>query len=108
MTFTEAETLYDSLLAQLPEMQRKGKSVPYKSINGHMFTLVNKDGELGTRIGEKRVKEMQASGEAEQFRSHNANMRGYIKLSDTMLKDTKRCLAFFEEAQAHVLTLKAK
>lgn len=108
MTFDQAVLRYNELLALCPDIERKGKTMPYSSENGHMFTHVNKAGEIGARIGEKRVKEMAATGEAEQFRSHGANMRGYIKLSDEMLADDKVSVGLFEEARAFILTLKAK
>lgn len=42
--------LYDMAVAKCPEIERKGKSMPYTSANGHMFSLLNKDGELGIRF----------------------------------------------------------
>ncbi len=41
---------YDELIAMCPRFERKGKAVPYTSANGHMFSQLNKDGELGIRF----------------------------------------------------------
>ena len=53
--------LYDTLVAKCPRFERKGKTVPYTSANGHMFSMLNKDGQLGMRfskdVQEKYFKE---------------------------------------------------
>jgi hypothetical protein len=36
--------LYEALIATHPEVERKGKSSPYTSINGNMFTILSADG----------------------------------------------------------------
>lgn len=48
--------LYDQLIAKCKGIERKGKTMPYTSANGHMFSQLNKDGELGIRFSEE-VKE---------------------------------------------------
>ena len=40
---------YDRLIAAHPEIQRKGKSSPCTSLNGHMFTYLDKSGSMGIR-----------------------------------------------------------
>ena len=41
---------YDRLIAAHPEIERKGKSSPYTSLNGHMFTHLDKTGSMGIRL----------------------------------------------------------
>ena len=36
--------LYDELVAKCPRFKRKGKTMPYTSANGYMFSLLNKSG----------------------------------------------------------------
>ncbi len=50
MTREETIKKYDELLSKCPDIDRKGKSMPYTSANGHMFSQVNKAGELGIRF----------------------------------------------------------
>ena len=52
----EKLALYDELVAKCPRFERKGKTGPYTSANGHMFSFLNKDGELGFRYS-KEVQE---------------------------------------------------
>jgi len=45
--------LYDSIVAQCPDFERKGKNMIYTSANGYMFTLLNKDAEIGIRLSKE-------------------------------------------------------
>ena len=42
--------LFDKLIASMPEIERKGDIVPYTSLNGNMFTQMNKSGSVGLRL----------------------------------------------------------
>ena len=39
--------IYDELVSKCSRFERKGKTMPYTSANGYMFSLLNKDGEIG-------------------------------------------------------------
>ena len=43
--------MYEALIATHSDIERKGKSSPYTSINGNMFTILSADGVLGIRLG---------------------------------------------------------
>ena len=68
--------LYDQIVDKCPRFKRKGKTMPYTSANGHMFSLLNKAGELGMRysksVQEKYIEEFGSS----KFHSYGAEMRG--------------------------------
>ena len=42
--------LYDRLIATQPHVQRKGATMPYTSLNGHMFSFLTPDGRLALRL----------------------------------------------------------
>src|SRR5262245_4049451 len=42
--------LYEKLVAKNPNVQRKGATMPYTSMNGHMFSLFMKDAYLALRL----------------------------------------------------------
>ena len=48
--------IYDELIAKCARFKRKGKTMPYTSANGYMFSLFNKDNEIGIRFS-KEVQE---------------------------------------------------
>src|SRR5258708_28800975 len=47
-----AESLahYEKLVAGVPGIQRKGATVPYTSLNGNMFSYLDKSGSLALRL----------------------------------------------------------
>ena len=44
--------LYDDLVQLFPEIERKGKTLPYTSVNGNMFSFLSKEGEVSIRLAE--------------------------------------------------------
>ncbi len=100
--------IYDELIAKCPRFERKGKTVPYTSVNGHMFSILNKDGELGFRYSkEVQEKYFQEFGTT-NFKSHGAVMRGYVLIPDDMLKDLDKLAEYLNESFDFVMTLEPK
>lgn len=99
---------YDSLVAQCPRFERKGKTMPYTSANGYMFSLLNKAGELGIRFSKEVQEKYIAEFNTSYYKSHGATMKGYILISDEMLKDSDRIIAFLNESYDYVMSLKPK
>lgn len=100
--------LYDKLVAKCPRFDRKGKTGPYTSANGHMFSFLNKDGEFGIRfskeVQEKYIQEFDTS----IFKSHGAVMRGYVLIPDDMLEDLDKLAEYLNESYDYVMTLEPK
>lgn len=99
---------YDQLVDLCQGIERKGKTVPYTSDNGYMFSLLNKDAELGIRLPKasaEKFKEDYASG---IFKSHGAIMKDYVLIPDQLLNDLGRLVPFLKESHAYVLSLKPK
>jgi hypothetical protein len=99
---------YDKLVAKCPRFDRKGKTVPYTSANGHMFSILNKDGQLGFRfsktVQEKYIQEFATT----IFKSHGAVMRGYVLIPDHMLEDMDQLAEYLNESFDYVMTLEPK
>ena len=79
--------IYDQLVAKCSRFERKGKTMPYTSANGYMFSLFNKGCEIGIRfskdVQEKYIKEFNSS----LYKSYNAVMKGYVLIPENMLND---------------------
>ena len=100
--------VYDALVAKCARFERKGKTVPYTSANGYMFSLFNKDGEIGIRfskaVQEKYMKELNTT----YFKSHGATMKGYILIPDEMWDDLDTLAQYLDESYDYVMTLEPK
>ncbi len=108
MNWEEKLALYDRLVARCPRFDRKGKSVPYTSANGYMFSILNKDGELGIRFSKQvQAKYIQELGTT-IFKSHGAVMKGYVLIPDEMLEDLDTLTRYLNESFDYVMTLEPK
>ncbi|MET2985923.1 hypothetical protein [Aureibaculum conchae] len=106
--YKEKLAIYDKLVAKCPRFERKGKTMPYTSANGYMFSLLNKDGELGFRfskeVQQKYIEELNTT----LFKSYGAVMRGYILIPDSMQKDLDNLANYLNESYDYVMSLEPK
>ena len=108
MTWKDKLEIYDKLVAKCPRFERKGKSMIYTSANGHMFSILNKDGQLGIRfskeVQEKYIKEFDTT----LFKSYGAVMKGYVLIPDHMLEDLDKLAEYLNESYDYVMSLEPK
>ena len=104
----ERLALYDSIVEQCPSFERKGKTVPYTSANGHMFSFINKDGELGFRFSKEVQEEYFEKYKTTHFISHNSKMKGYILITEEMLSDSKLLIELLNQSYDYVMSLDPK
>lgn len=100
--------IYDALVAKCPRFERKGKTGPYTSANGHMFSFLNKAGELGMRFSKEVQQQYLEQFETTLFKSHGAVMRGYVTIPDAMLQDLDQLAVYLNESYDYVMGLPPK
>jgi hypothetical protein len=71
-----AVKLYDALVATHPDVERKGKSSPYTSVNGNMFTILSADGTLGMRLADADRDAFIATYRTGLYHAHGTVMKG--------------------------------
>lgn len=108
MTWDQKLTLYKKIVARCPRFELKGKTVPYTSANGHMFSQLNKAGELGIRFSkdmqEKHINDLETT----YFKSYGATMRGYILMPENMWNDPDKLAEYLNEGYDYVMSLEPK
>jgi len=99
---------YERVVATLPGVERKGATVPYTSVNGHMFSYLSATGTLALRLAP-------ADREAfiERFRTglHEAYgivQKEYVTVPDEVLDDTPTLAPYLAASYAYVSALKPK
>lgn len=102
MTRDQIVEHFEQAIAAAPGVERKGKANPYTSANGHMFSQINKDDQLGIRLPKSRQKELLDQYGAGPFKSYGATMRDYVCLTDEMLKTPGLTGVLLEEGLAFV------
>jgi len=107
--WTKKLEIYDRLVATAgPEIVRKGKTMPYTSANGYMFSLLNKDAEIGIRLSKESCKKFMEEFKTTVFKSHGATMRDYVLIPEEMLDDLDMLASYLEEGYKHVMSLPPK
>lgn len=101
----EKIAVYDQLISMCPGIERKGKTMPYTSSNGYMFTLLNKAGEIGIRFSSERQKELLKTLNTTLYKSYGAIMKGYILVPEEMLSNLEKVASLVEESYAYINSL---
>ena len=99
---------YKELVGMCPRFELKGKTVPYTSANGHMFSQLNRDGELGIRFSNEVKEKYLHELDTTPFKSYGATMRGYILVPEEMWGDLERLAGFLNESFDYVMSLEPK
>lgn len=100
--------LYDQLIARCAGISRKGKSMPYTSANGHMFSQLNKAGEIGIRFSPEVQKKYLEEWNTTLFKSYNSVMQGYVLVPENMLGDLDNVAQLLMESYNYVMSLEPK
>lgn len=108
MERTTAIALYDRLVAAHSKVERKGDTMPYTSVNGHMFSVVTKEGVLALRLPEGDRDTF-----VRRFKTTNAVMYGcvmpeYVLVPDALLSKTAELKKYFDLSYEYVVSLKPK
>lgn len=99
---------YDRLIAAHAEIERKGKTNPYTSVNGHMFTHLDKTGTMGIRLPDDEREAFLEKYDSGPYVQYGAVMRGYASVPDELLQNTEELLPYLEKSYAYVSSLKPK
>jgi hypothetical protein len=97
-------------IAKMAGIERKGKTMPYTSSNGYMFSLLNKDAQLGIRLSKEDTAHfLESYPDCGEFRSHGARMREYVLIpEDLVISDKKLVTSYLKKGHRYVNTLKPK
>ncbi|MBO6524039.1 MAG: hypothetical protein JJ971_09445 [Balneolaceae bacterium] len=100
--------LYDELISKCSRFERKGKTMPYTSANGYMFSLLNKAGEVGIRFSKEAQEKYMEEWDTTLFKSYNSIMHGYVLIPENMLTDLDDLSVYLDESYDYVMTLEPK
>lgn len=100
--------IYINLIDSHPEIDLKGKNNLYTSLNGHMFSFIGKEGTIAIRFSEEDKKTYNEKHGTGDVKEYGAIMRGYVALTDEILKDKKEALKHLQQSLDYIKTLKPK
>jgi hypothetical protein len=100
--------LYEKLVATNPTVERKGATVPYTSLNGHMFSYLSKEGKLALRLPPAEREAFLKKYKAKLCESYGVVQPEYVEVPDSLLESTKELKKFFDCSYEYVSSLKPK
>ena len=100
--------IFDELVSKCPRFERKGKTMIYTSANGHMFSLLNKAGEIGIRFSKEIQKKYIEEFDSTIYKSYNSIMHGYVLIPENMLEDLDKLSKYLDESYDYVMSLDPK
>jgi TfoX/Sxy family transcriptional regulator of competence genes len=100
--------LYDQLIATNPDIERRGVTNPYTSVNGHMFTHLSKKGSLGIRLPKEERESFLEKYNSSLYESYGAIMKEYVTVPDDLLENTDELKGYLDLSYAYTKSLKPK
>ncbi|HEY7525197.1 MAG TPA: hypothetical protein VH720_16265 [Candidatus Limnocylindrales bacterium] len=104
----ERLALYERLVATQEGVERKGASVPYTSVNGHMFSFLTPTGSLALRLGSADRAAFLARHETRLHEAHGTVMKEYVAVPDALFADLDAMAPWFAAGRSYVAGLRPK
>jgi len=99
---------YERLIASVPGAVRKGAKLPYTSMNGNMYSMLDEEGVLALRFSAAdREAFIERFGATLQVAYGHVRPE-YVSVPDALLLDTAALAPWFARSHAYAATLKAK
>jgi hypothetical protein len=100
--------LYDNLISTIPGIYRKGDTIPYTSLNGHMFSYLGKDGNFALRLPKETLSEFLTKYNTKLQEAYGIVQKEYAVVPDTLFGNTKELKKYFSLSYQYVKSLKPK
>jgi hypothetical protein len=88
--------LYEKLVATNPSVKRKGATVPYTSLNGHMFSYMSKEGKFALRLPPDQREVFLKKYNAELCEAYSIVQPEYVEVPASLLSSTRELKKFFD------------
>jgi|SRR5947209_7088477 len=105
---TEAIAAYNKLIDSYPEIERRGATMPYTSVNGNMFSLLTPTGAMILRLSDKDRETFNKKFKMGVVIQYGAIMKEYVEVPDSLLKDTKEMRKYLAMSYEYAKSLKPK
>ncbi len=99
---------YEKVVATSPRIERKGAGTPYTSLNGHMFSFLDKSGRMALRLPTETREAFLKKYRTKLFVAYETVMKEYVAVPDALLKRTRELAPYFAESVSYIASLKPK
>ena len=108
MDHAAAFVLYEKLVATHPKAELKGATVPYTSLNGHMFSALHKDGTVALRLPSPDREAFLKKYKAALATHYGVVQPEYVVIPEKLLARTAELKPYFAASVAYVSAMKPK
>ncbi len=100
--------VYDALVTKCDRFDRKGKTTPYTSANGYMFSMLNKADQFGIRFSKEVQEKYFEKFDTRIFMNHGSVIKGYILITESMFEDVDHLVQLLNDSYDYVMSLPPK
>lgn len=100
--------LYDRLIASHQDIERKGKTMPYTSHNGHMFTFLSNEGLMGLRLSQEDRESFINEFDTKLMEQYGRIMKEFVLVPEDLLADPMILKPYLQKAYNYVASLKPR
>ena len=100
--------LFAKLVATNPLAVLKGDTIPYTSLNGHMYSYLSTEGVLALKLPENQRKEFLEKYKSTLMEAYGIVQKEYVVVPDSLLQNTDELKPWFESSYVYVGLMKPK
>ncbi len=100
--------LYRKLISAHPTIELKGKTTPYTSVNGHMFSFLSKEGDMGLRLSQTDRDAFIKEFNSKLMEQHGRIMKEYVEVPEGLIQNTEQLSKLLQNSFDYVSSLKPK
>jgi len=104
----EKLAFYDRLVATNSEVERKGASVPYTSVNGHMVSYLNASGSMALKLPKGDREAFLEKYQTKLFEAYGIVQKEFVTVPDALLGNTDELESYFDLSYESTKALKPK
>ncbi len=94
--------------ASSADTEVKGAKNPYTSLNGHMFSFLDRDGTMALRLSDELRDHYGTEYSTEPVMQYGSVMRGYVAIPGELFGDTEELATWFDRSYEWIGTLEPK
>jgi hypothetical protein len=104
----EKEFLYQKLVTTHANAELKGNTIPYTSLNGHMYSMLTKEDEVAIKLPQVERKKFLDKYNTKLLKQYGIVQKDYAVVPDSLLEKTEELKPYFDISYQYVRSLKPK
>jgi hypothetical protein len=108
MTREEVVELYNKMVNTHPEAVLKGDTVPYTSLNGHMYSFLSKNDEVTLKLPADECVKFIEKYNTRLAENYGIVQKEYVVVPGELLKNIDELKQYFEISYRYTASLKPK